>query len=367
MRRLSSGSILIGLAVAVCLAAALAFSATTAGMTAGKANLQSAGAMAFGPDGVLFVGDSLGAAVFAIDTADTKPAGAPAKLEIKGINEKIAAMLGTAADQIAINDLKVNPVSKNIYLSASRGRGPDAIPVILRVDGAGKIAPLALDNVKYSMVALPNAPASQSGQRSARVDTITEIAYVDGNVLVAGLSNEEFSSNLRTIPFPFHGVSKGANVEIFHGSHGQYETNSPVRTFVPYTINNQSYILAAYTCTPLVKIPVSELKPGNKVKGTTIAEFGYGNRPLDMVAYRKDGHEYLLMSNSNRGVMKVSADHLDTYKPITAPVTAEIAGVPYKTIAELQGVQHLEKFDEGSALILASAGKSMDLRTVPLP
>jgi hypothetical protein len=75
----------------------------------------------------------------------------------------------------------------------------------------------------------------------------------------------------------------------------------------------------------------------------------------------------LLMSNSNRGVMKVSADHLDTYKPITAPVTAEIAGVPYKTIAELQGVQHLEKFDEGSALILASAGKSMDLRTVPLP
>jgi len=360
MRRLSSGSILIGLAVAVCLAAALAFSATTAGMTAGKANLQSAGPMAFGPDGVLFVGDSLGAAVFAIDTADTKAEGAPAKHEIKGINEKIAAMLGTAADQVAINDIKVNPISKNIYLSASRGRGPDAIPVILRVDGAGKIAPLALDNVKHSMVALPNA----SG---ARVDTITEIAYVDGNVLVAGLSNEEFSSNLRTIPFPFHGASKGANVEIFHGSHGQYETNSPVRTFVPYTINNQPYILAAYTCTPLVKIPISELKPGNKVKGTTIAEFGYGNRPLDMVAYRKDGHEYLLMSNSNRGVMKVSADHLDTYKPITAPVTAEIAGVPYKTIAELQGVQHLEKFDEGNALILASAGKSLDLRTVPLP
>jgi hypothetical protein len=367
MRRLSSGSILIGLAVAVWLAAALAFSATTGGMTAGKANLQSAGPMAFGPDGILFVGDSQGAAVFAIDTADTKSEAAPAKLEIKGINDKIAAMLGTAADQIAINDIKVNPVSKNIYLSASRGRGPDAIPVILRVDGAGKIAPLALDNVKYSMVALPNAPASQSGQKSGRVDTITEIAYVDGNVLVAGLSNEEFSSNMRTIPFPFHGASKGANVEIFHGSHGQYETNSPVRTFVPYTINNQSYILAAYTCTPLVKIPVSELKPGNKVKGTTIAEFGYGNRPLDMVAYRKDGHEYLLMANSNRGVMKVSADHLDTYKPITAPVTAEIAGVPYKTIAELKGVQRLEKFDEGNALILASAGKSLDLRTVPLP
>jgi peptide-methionine (R)-S-oxide reductase len=30
--------------------------------------------------------------------------------------------------------------------------------------------------------------------------------------------------------------------------------------------------MAAYTCTPLVKIPVADLKAGAKVKGTTIAE-----------------------------------------------------------------------------------------------
>ena len=32
-------------------------------------------------------------------------------------------LLGTSADQVLINDLAVNPVSKNVYLAVSRGRG----------------------------------------------------------------------------------------------------------------------------------------------------------------------------------------------------------------------------------------------------
>ena len=59
----------------------------------------------------------------------------------------------------------------------------------------------------------------------------------------------------------------GTQLQIWHASHGRFETESPVRTFVPYTISGQQYILAAYTCTPLVKIPVSDLKPGAKVQG----------------------------------------------------------------------------------------------------
>src|SRR6516225_9541241 len=37
------------------------------GLTKGTPDLKSAGALAFGPDGILFVGDSRGGAVFAID------------------------------------------------------------------------------------------------------------------------------------------------------------------------------------------------------------------------------------------------------------------------------------------------------------
>ena len=75
-----------------------------------------------------------------------------------------------------------------------------------------------------------------------------------------------------------------------------------------YRIGNEPYMLAAYTCTPLVKVPVSELKAGAHIKGTTIAELGNHNQPLDMIVYQKDGKDYLLMTNSSRGVMKIPTE-----------------------------------------------------------
>ncbi|HEY4363601.1 MAG TPA: hypothetical protein VGN17_21730 [Bryobacteraceae bacterium] len=340
----------------------------TTGMTTGKANLKSAGPLAFGPDGVLFIGDSLGAQIIALDTGDTK-ASAGASVNIAGVDAKIAAALGTMPDQIAIRDIAVNPTSHNVYISVSRGKGADAMAVLLKLDAAGKLSEVNLDNVKYAAAALPNAASSGGGtaKGNQRMDSITEVRYMSGKVLVAGLSNEEFQSNMRSIPFPFEAAAadKGANIEMYHGSHGRYETNSPVRTFVPYTINNQQYILAAYTCTPLVKIPVSELKGGAKVKGTTIAEFGAGNVPLDMIAYNKGGKPFILMANNRHGVLKVDAAHLDTYKSITAPT--DITGVPFEHVDAWQGVQHLQLYDNNNALVLSSNNGVSDLKTIALP
>lgn len=337
------------------------------GAKAGKVHLQSAGPMAFGPNGVLFVGDSAQAAVLAIETGDTA-AKAAVPFEIKGINGKVAEALGAAPDQILINDVIVNPASKNVYLSVAKGKGPDAEAHILRTDASGKITKVDLSNAKHSMVSLPDAPDASAKDRrgqSLRVETITDLHYVDGRVFVAGLSNEEFSSSLRAIPYPFTSAVKAAGIEIFHGAHGRFETNAPVRTFVPYKVKGEDFILAAYTCTPLVKIPVSSLQPGAKVKGKTIAELGNRNRPLDMIVYSKGGKDYLLMANSSRGVMKLPAANLDQYEAITAQT--EKQGVPYETIESLKGIQQLDKLDEAHAVVLADADGSMDLRAIPLP
>jgi hypothetical protein len=352
-------------AAVICFAAAFAVAGSSAELKSGKAELKSAGPLAFGPEGILFVGDSAGASIWALDTGDRKSASGGA-VDIKGINEKVAALLGSAPDQIKIQDVVVNPVSKNIYLSVARGA--EATPVILRADGSGKLTELSLDSIKHSRVSLPDAPSADAKDRrgqSVRVETITDLGFVDGKVVIAGLSNEEFSSSLRSIPYPFREAEKGASIEIFHGAHGRFETNAPVRTFVNYNIGSTPHILAAYTCTPLVRIPVSELKPGNKVKGTTIAELGNRNRPLDMIVYKKDGKDYFLMANSSRGVMKLPAEKLDSYTAITAQT--EKQGVPYETLAQFQGVQQLDKFNDSTALMLVADAGSMNLKTVPLP
>src|SRR5438034_9892734 len=193
------------------------------------------------------------------------------------------------------------------------------------------------------------------------------MAFLDGRLFVAGLSNEEFSSKLRSLPYPFSSADPGTSVEIFHGNHGQLETRAPVYTFIPYTIDNKPYIIASYTCTPLVRFPLDSLK-GSKVVGTTIAEFGAGNRPLDMVRYRKDGHEFLLMSNNRRGVMKIPTEAFGTASAITARVSSETAGIPYETIKSMTGVEQLDLLDAQRSIVLArTPAGALNLSAVPLP
>src|SRR5262249_23921413 len=148
---------------------------------------------------------------------------------------------------------------------------------------------------------------------------------------------------------------------------GKFETNSPVRVFAPYKIGEEDHILASYTCTPLVKIPVSSIKAGEKVNGTTVAELGNRNRPLSMIVYNKGGKDYLLTANSARGVMKAPLEGLDKIEGITSPVRDK-AGLKYDTIEAWKGVQKLDAFDKGHAvLLIQNAGGKMNLETVELP
>lgn len=332
------------------------------GLKKGTPDLKMAGPLGFGPDGILFIGDPQGAAVFAFATGDTK-AGATGELKVGKVDEKIAGMLGTTSKDLIVNDLAVNPASGNAYVSVSRGKGPNAVPALLRIDRAGKIEDLQLKDLPFAKAALPNASDRQ------RTESITQVGFVDGKVVVAGLSNEEFASKLRVIPFPFANVDRGASIEIWHSAHGAIETRSPVRTFTPYTIKGETYLLAAYTCTPLVKIPMSELQPGQKIKGATVAELGNMNKPLDMFVYEKGGKNYILMSNSARGMMKITTENLDGIKPLTEPVRGGgKAGLTYETIESLKKVEQMAKLDKDHALVmLRDTDGALNLITVPLP
>ncbi|MDA7631975.1 hypothetical protein N8778_04005 [Verrucomicrobia bacterium] len=343
------------------------------GMTKGKPALRSAGSIAFGPEGILFIADAKSASIHAIATGDTKASKA-SPVKLKAINTKIAGMLGTTADEILIRDIAVNPISKHTYLSLSRGRGPSAIPVIVRVEENDKLIVLDFNHVENSTAILPDAPEDKlmgQGRRSSnkRLESITDIAFLDDRVLIAGISNEEFASTLRGIPFPFKSVEKGTSVEIYHGAHGRFETKSPVRTFVPINIGTEPHLLAAYTCTPLVQIPLKSIEPGAQIMGKTIAELGNRNRPLDMIVYNKEGNVFLLMANSSRGIMKINAHSIESFDKIEKRVEGgRSEGLPYETINSWKGVEQLDQLDDQHAILLVRADNgSLDLMSRPLP
>lgn len=351
--------------------------------TTGKPAIQSMSALTFGPDSILFIGDGKAGAIFAVDLDDRTPRKDNEAVEVGDIEARIGALLGTGAENIMIHDLAVNPVSQNIYLALSRGRSgwdsrwklPNDVAdadILLRVTPDGKMSAVSLKKVRYSRADLPN-PVDESKAHmwkegiSLRVDTITDMTYDGGTLYVAGLSNEEFASTMWRVPYPFESQVAATTLEIFHGAHGEYETHAPIRAFVPYTLKNESHLLAAYLCTPLVTFPTDDLKDGQHIKGRTVAEFGSGNYPLDMLIYQKDGQDRLLIANSNLPLMIVDPGDVARFEgAITAEVEGYVGGVSYE-IRSGSGIQQMDRLNGEYILTLQrQAGGALNMVSMPV-
>ena len=250
----------------------------------------------------------------------------------------------------------MHPSSRNIYLSVSRGRGEDAAPAVVKIDGKGNLSLVELGDHSKAMIG--NAPAADAKTRHGRpmrALTITDIAFHGGHLYVAGLSNEEFASNLRKIPYPFSGETDATSIEIYHGAHGKFETHAPIRTLMPYEVEGEAHLLASYTCTPLVTFPIDKLEDGAHLKGTTIAELGFGNTPLDMIAFSKQGEPYILILNSRRAGMRIKAADIDKAAAISteAEITRDqpTVGVPYLSVP-MGGVLRADNYDDENLVVL---------------
>ncbi len=337
------------------------------GLTPGKLELQSANVLAFGPDGILFIGDAKAAKIYAVQTGDKPGDPTSVKQELADAVGAIAKQLGVAKAEIA--DLAVNPLSGHLFISVTT----DAGPRIVVLDGKGQITALTLDQIAFAKLDIPN-PAEDKvvgeGRRARnhRMNSVTDLAFVEGKLLVSGIASGDTPSMVRSFDFPFNDKVASTGLEIYHGAHGQLENYAPIRTFVPFIINGEPNVLAGFVCTPLVKFPVSSISAAPRTKGTTVAELGNRNQPIDMIAYKKDGQDFLLLANSARGVMKISTEDLDKAAAINAPVGGGgTAGQKFETLADWKGVVQLERLNDGYAVVLANNEGRGDLKTLALP
>jgi hypothetical protein len=167
---------------------------------------------------------------------DRVPLNDPPKLAVSDLEAKIGTMLGADVRDVLIHDMAVNPISKNTYLTVSRGRRrfsqdwqlPNDIAdanVLLRVTPSGEIREVRLDKMKHSFVDVSNPPEPEVEfewkKSKQRVDTISDMAFAGGRLFVAGLSNEKLSSTVRVYRFPFDGPAQATSIEIYHGAHGK--------------------------------------------------------------------------------------------------------------------------------------------------
>lgn len=348
----------------------------------GAPAIRSFGRLAFGPDGVLLIGDSAAGTVWAVDPGDRAASTSQEPLRVDGLDRKVAALLGTTPDEVLFHDMAVSPLSQQVYLAVSRGlQQTDArfpVPnaaadasILLRVNAKGDIAEVPLKDVAYAQAAIPNAPTPDQKlwEFKRRSFTITDLDYAEGRVFVAGLSNEEFSSAFRSIAWPFDGKAESTSLEIYHAAHGKWETEAPIESFLPYRIGGKAHLLAAYTCTPLAVFPMDALKPGAHVKGTTVAEFGAGNFPSDMLLVRRGDKPFILLANTQRPVMRIDpADLEKNPQPLTTPVEDNwgTAGVPAVNLP-FMGVQQMDRLNDKHVLLLMRSTRDGQMRLASLP
>jgi hypothetical protein len=301
----------------------------------------SAGALSFSPDGVLFVGDNKLASIFSYPTEFGAAPHSVGPFLIEDIDVRAAlALIGTAARLVPAG-MVVHPVTREVYISFAVPKEGRLEAAVVRVGLDGTITPFDLaakDATVHYLSDIPDesetfksrvgdwpVPSQEAYEKKARTPlrsmAIVDMKFHGGELFVSGVSNLEFSSTLRRIPFPFDGSSADTQLQIYHVAHGIYETRAPIRAMQFAHIEGEDTLIAAYACSPVVLIPVSQLAAGAKVTGKTIGDMGNG-QPISMVSYRFEDRDLLFITNAARGpmVMEVSGfSNAKGFTPENAP------------------------------------------------
>lgn len=326
------------------------------GMHISAVSLTSAGAMTFNPEGILFIADSRASTLFAVDVAETGPeVKYDQRQMVADLDLKVAGLLGTTRDKIRFGDMASHPKTGSLYFTVSRVTDGPPQSTLVRARGSDQVELVNLDNIRNSSAALPEAPAKDGktswGQPQWTL-AVTDLSVVDGELWIAGLSNEQFASALRRLPFPFGKDASITSVEIFHTSHDRWETASPIDAFLPITLNGTPSVLAGYGCSPIATFTLADIKKGGHLRGRTVAELGGGSRPVDMVKYTRDGKEWVLIANSDRTLMRLDPEEIAKAPALTKGVAHayEPAGVAYLSVAS-SGVMALADAGDGIAVL----------------
>lgn len=324
---------------ALSLAAALTIS--TAAFADAPLDLRFAGALEFAENSTLFVGDNLNGAIYAFEVPADAPEGQVAPSTIANIDARIAELLGVGANAIQINDIAAHPVSNEVYISVTRIGNLVSQPAIVVVSQDQALRLLDLSSLEFQRQQLNEFPEGEitfngrsggmgpamprdTAKTAVPLNTlaIMDMEFYEGELFVAGVATDNFLSSLRRMSYPFDGTQSIANVEMYHIAHDQYESRAPIRAMSIQEIDGEPQLIAAYTCSPIVLVPLVEIEDGARISARTIMDYGNG-QPLDMIAYNHqspfggDAQPSLFVTSNSRSPQLIPISGLQNAQVVT--------------------------------------------------
>lgn len=298
-------------------------------------------AMTVAPDGRLLVADWRAGALVAIalPEAAAAPEGA---FNVRALGPALVEA-GALARATA---MAFDPVGRRALVAVPTGAAPDAPMAIAAITSDGRVTLHDPAAHVVARVELADPPGDGMLWRTipAASLTVTDLVVHGGEVLVAGLSNADFSATLRRVPYPLDpsATPDVARIEMYHTVHNQIETRAPVRAMAVVPIDGADHLLAAYTCTPLVTAPLATLTDGAQVRARTIAELGYGNTPIKVLpftltSYTGERSDWVLVANSSKAADLIPL--ADIVAASRRPGLSEPVAAPFTTTAGLSPLQ----------------------------
>ena len=298
-------------------------------------DMKFAGALTFSDDGVLFVGDNHNGAIYAFETPGEERSGKSAPLSIRNIDAKIAEILGVRLGALEINDMAVHPVSNEIYISITRIESFASQPAIVKISVDRDISLLDISSMTFQKQLLTDFPEGDTefqvrgsgpmpplprdaakGAVAIRSLAIMDLEFYDGELFVAGVAYDSFQSSLRRISYPFDGTQSVTAVEMYHITHDQNESRAPIRAMSVQHVDGKPQLVAAYTCSPIVLVPLEQIEDGAKISANTIIDMGNG-QPLDMIPFQMGDQPMLFVTNNSRSPQVIPVSGLSDAKVVT--------------------------------------------------
>ena len=154
----------------------------------------SATVLEFADERTLFVADSDGGRIYALELPETPD---ETNLEdsraynITGLSARIAAALDAPASAISYDDLAVHPITKDAFIALGVQTDDGSAAAVVQVDHDGAVTVLDLAGLESSWVDLDNAADDGvTFWRDIPASTlaVTDLDYADGSLFVSGLT-----------------------------------------------------------------------------------------------------------------------------------------------------------------------------------